>query len=52
MYQVEKRHLFGGGTMETKWVIYDVENHRTLDGCYDTKKQAEKAMSRKLSGHN
>lgn len=49
MYQIEKRHLFGGGTMETKWVIYDLEKHRTLDGYYDTKKQAEKAMARKLS---
>ena len=49
MYQVEKRHLFGGGTMETKWVIYDVDAHRTLEPYYDTKKQAEKALARKLA---
>ena len=49
MYQVEKRHIFGGGTMETKWVIYDLIAHRTLERCYDTKRQAEKALTRLLS---
>ena len=51
MYQIEKRHLFGGGTMETKWVIYDVTAHRTLEKHYDTKRQEEKALS-KLLGKN
>ena len=51
MYQIEKRHLFGGGTTETKWVIYDVTAHRTLEKYYDTKRQAEKALS-KLLGKN
>ena len=49
MYQIEKRHLFGGGTMETKWVIYDVTAHRTLEKRYDTKRQAEKALSKVLA---
>lgn len=49
MYQVEKRHLFGGGAMETKWVIFDISAHRTLEKYYGTKKQAEKALTRLLS---
>ena len=49
MCQIEKRHLFGGGTMETKWVIYDSDARRTLGTYYDTKRQAEKALTRLLS---
>ena len=35
--------------METKWVIYDLIAHRTLEKYYDSKKEAEKALTRLLS---
>lgn len=45
---VEKRHLFGGGTMETKYVIYDIGLHKTIEKYYDSKRQAEKALDKLL----
>ena len=44
MLQVEKRHIFGGGTMETKYVIYDTEKHKTISKEFPNKKTADKAL--------
>lgn len=47
MLQVEKRHVFGGGTMETKYVIYDTEKHKTVSKEFPNKKTADKALEKK-----
>lgn len=48
MLQVEKRHSFGGGTMETNYVVYDTEKHKTITKEYPNKKAAEKALTNLL----
>ena len=50
MLQVEKRHVFGGGTMETKYVIYDTEKRKTVSKEFPNKKTADKALARLLCG--
>ena len=45
MLQVEKRHIFGGGTMETKYVIYDTEKRKTVSKEFPNKKTADKALA-------
>ena len=47
MLQVEKRHVFGGGTMETKYVIYDTEKHKTVSKEFPNKKTADRALEKK-----
>ena len=46
MLKVEKRHIFGGGTMETKYVIYDTEKRKTVSKEFPNKKTADKALAR------
>ena len=52
MLQVEKRHIFGCGTMETKYVIYDTEKHKTISKEFSNKKTAYKSLARVLTKNN
>lgn len=49
MLQVEKRHICGNGTMETKYVIYDTDKRMTVSKEYPNKKTAEKQLARLIS---